>query len=88
MTHQPSFLRRQHSTGLDTRLPVLIKKCQYDGSQKKQTFTLQERPTPNRGIQAERNMHNCVLRTVMKKVPGVFVYCVCQMTFNMVTRII
>lgn len=31
-------------------------------------------------------MHNCLLRTVTKKVPSV--YTVCQMTFNMVTRII
>lgn len=28
------ILRRQHSTGLDTRLPAWIKVCQYDESQK------------------------------------------------------
>lgn len=33
-------------------------------------------------------MHNCLLRTVMKKVPSVYTVCVCQMTFHMVTRII
>lgn len=49
MTHQPSFCVGNIQQVLDAPLPVWIKVGQYDESHK-QTFTLQQHPTPIRGI--------------------------------------
>lgn len=78
------ILRRQHSIGLDTHFACV------DVSMKKiKNEPLHYNNAPHQTVEY-RLRGICIiagLSTVMKKGPRC-VYCVCQMTFNMVTRII
>ncbi len=81
------ILRRQHSTGLDTRLPVWIKVCQYDESQKKTNLYITTTPHTKPWNIGWEEYAYLPVKNCDEKGPRC-VYCVCQMTFNMVTRII